>query len=67
MHDNIDFHTSKIVDGYRKAFIDSGYESDPEYSPSLITNSSYSGCDNEKLRMEYQNSVYSQRRVCQRH
>lgn len=33
MHDNIDFHTSKIVDGYRKAFIDSGYESDPEYSP----------------------------------
>ena len=39
MHDNIDFHTSKIVDGYRKAFIDSGYESDPEYSPSLITNS----------------------------
>lgn len=39
MHDNIDFHTSKIVDEYRKAFIDSGYESDPEYSPSLITNS----------------------------
>ena len=39
MHDNIDFHTSKIVDGYRKAFIDSGYESDPDYSPSLITSS----------------------------
>lgn len=31
--------TSKLVDGYRKAFIDSTVESDPAYSPLLVSNS----------------------------
>lgn len=31
--------TSKLVDGDRKAFIDSTFESDPAYSPLLISNS----------------------------
>lgn len=31
--------TSKLVDGYRKAFIDATLESDPAYSPLLISNS----------------------------
>ena len=30
--------TSKLVDGYKKAFIDSTLESDPEYLPLLISN-----------------------------
>lgn len=30
--------TSKLVDGYKKAFIDSTIESDPEYLPLLISN-----------------------------
>ncbi len=37
MQDSIS--TSKLVDGYRKAFIDSTFESDPAYSPLLISNS----------------------------
>lgn len=31
--------TSKLVDGYHKAFIDATRESDPTFSPSLISNS----------------------------
>ena len=31
--------TRKLVDGYQKAFIDASHESDPTYSPSLISNS----------------------------
>ncbi len=31
--------TSKLVDGYHKAFIDSTCESDPTFSPSLVSNS----------------------------
>ena len=31
--------TQKLVDGYRKAFIDSSRDSDPNYSPSLVSNS----------------------------
>lgn len=31
--------TSKLVDGYHKAFIDSTRESDPTFSPSLVSNS----------------------------
>ena len=31
--------TRKLVDGYRKAFIDASREADPIYSPSLISNS----------------------------
>ncbi len=31
--------TRKLVDGYHKAFIDATYESDPTFSPSLISNS----------------------------
>ena len=31
--------TRKLVDGYHKAFIDSSRESDPTYSPSLLSNS----------------------------
>ena len=31
--------TSKLVDGYHKAFIDSTGESDPTFSPSLVSNS----------------------------
>ncbi|MCM1178056.1 MAG: DEAD/DEAH box helicase [Clostridium sp.] len=32
------FHTSKIVDGYKRAFIDSKADSDPDYSPQFISN-----------------------------
>lgn len=31
--------TRKLVDGYRRAFIDSSVESDPAYSPQLVSNS----------------------------
>ena len=31
--------TGKLVDGYKKAFIDSAVESDPAYSPQFISNS----------------------------
>jgi len=37
MEENI--FTGKLVDGYRKAFIDSSVESDPAYSPQLVSNS----------------------------
>ena len=37
MHNN---STSKLVDGYRRAFIDSSIESDPAYCPQLVSNSS---------------------------
>ncbi len=32
------FNTSKLVAGYKTAFIDSGLQSDPEYSPQFISN-----------------------------
>ena len=49
--------TSKLVDGYHKAFIDAARESDPAFSPSLLSNShgkkvltaiekEMNGCDN---------------------
>lgn len=33
------YNTRKLVDGYQKAFIDSNLDSDPIYSPQLISNS----------------------------
>jgi len=36
---NGNIRTSKLVDGYRRAFIDSSINSDPSYSPQLVTNS----------------------------
>ena len=37
---NIDINSdSKIVSGYQKAFIHSDFQSDPEYSPQLVSNS----------------------------
>jgi len=34
----MDSNTHKLIDGYNKAFIDSSLESDPVFSPSLISN-----------------------------
>lgn len=33
------FSTSKIVDGYKRAFVDSSVKADPTFSPQLLTNS----------------------------